>query len=180
MFHVKHSYSLTDIRLKGDESMSQFGLKTAVKYGVKLKEFSDISEAENYYFSYRDCMLTKLETISKQNPFFESDYTLESLKSIEKWYFDLYEKNEFGQVGLTLNEFEKILSIYFGAVIVKNNEKAEWLVYEYPFSQNKYEFMVYKGNLYWSIINCFNDLCKIQNNKKRNYIYRKYNKYFAD
>ena len=149
--------------------MSKQGLKAALKYGEKLREFNDISEAEEYFLSYKDDLIKKLEMLCMQNPYFLPDYTVESLKKIEKWYFDLYDKNEF----------EKIMSIYFGEVVIKNNEDAKWIVNEYPFSKKRYEFMVNKGNLYMSIINKYHDLYKMQNNKRRNLIFREYNKYFA-
>lgn len=161
--------------------MSKYGLQVAVKHGEKLKEFKDIIAAEDYFFSYKEYLLNKLETISKQQAVFcfSPDYTVESLKKIEKWYFDLYEKNEFNTVGLTQEEFESIISIYFGEVVVRNNEHAKWFVEEYPFSPRKYELFVNKGLLNMSIINKFHGLCKRQNNKRRNLLFREYNKYFV-
>ena len=159
--------------------MSKQGLNAALKYGEKLKEFNDISEAEDYFLSYKNDLIKKFEILCVQNSYFLPDYTVESLKKLEKWYFDLYDKNEFDKVGLSQNEFEKIMSIYFGEVIVKNNEDAKWLVMEYPFSQKRYEFYVNKGNFSMSIINAYHDLHKRQNNKRRNLLFREYNKYFA-
>ena len=160
--------------------MSKYGLKIAIKYGEKLNEFNDISEAEDYFFSYKDNLLDKFETICSQNSYFSPDYTVESLKKIEKWYFDLYEKNEFDKAGFTQDEFEGTMAVYFGEVVVKNNEDAKWLVTEYPYSQKKYEFFVNKGLLSMSIINMFRDLYKKQNNKRRNLLFREYNKHFVD
>ena len=159
--------------------MSKYGLKAAIKYGEKLSEFNDISEAEDYFFSYKDYFLNKFETICSQNSYFSLDYTVESLKKIEKWYFDLYEKNEFNKVGFTQDEFESIMDVYFGEVVVKNNEDAKWLVTEYPFSHKKYEFLVNKKLASMSIINMCHDLYKKQNNKRRNWLFREYNRYFV-
>lgn len=159
--------------------MSKYGLKVAIKYGKKLKKIHDISEAEDYFFSYKDDLLKKLEAVSTQNSYFLPDYTVESLKRIEKWYFDLYEKGEFHKVGFTQDEFESIMSVYFGEVVVKNNKDAKWLVEEYPFSQSKYEFLVNRGLLSMSIMNMYHDLYKKQNNKRKNLLFREYNKYFA-
>lgn len=161
--------------------MSKYGLQVAIKYGEKLKKFKDISAAEDYFFSYKQGLLNKLETISKQQAVFcfSPDYTVGSLKKIEKWYFDLHEKNEFHTIGLTQEEFESIISVYFGEVVVRNNEDAKWLVEEYPFSPGKYEFFVNKGLINLSIINMFHGLCQMQNNKRRNLLFREYNKYFV-
>lgn len=76
-------------------------------------------------------MLKKLDSFSAQNSYFLPDYTVESLKRIEKWYYDLYEKGKFHKVGFTRNKFERIMSVYFGEVAVKNNKDAKWLVEEY-------------------------------------------------
>lgn len=159
--------------------MSRYGLKIAIQYGKTLKKFRDISEAEDYFFSYRDNLLNKFETICRQNSCFLPDYTVESLKRIEKWYFDLYEKNQFKKVGLTRKKFERIMSVYFGAVIVKNNEDAKWFVEEYAFSPNKYEFLVNRGALNMAINDNFRNLYKVRDNKRRNLLFREYNKYFV-
>lgn len=161
--------------------MSKYGLKVAVKYGEKLKKFSSKSEAEDYFFLYKNNLLNKLEIICKLNACFLPDYTVESLKKIEKWYFDMFEKNEFELAGVTRNEFESMMSVYFGEVVVKNNEDAKWLVEEFPFVPSKYELMVNKGgNCNMSIENKCQDFYKEPANKRRNLLFREYNKYFAE
>ena len=159
--------------------MSKYGLKIAVQYGKKLKKFKNIAEAEDYFFSYKDSLLSKLESICRQNSDFMPDYTVGSLKKIEKWYFALYEKNEFDKLGCTQDEFESIMSVYFGEVVVRNKEEAQWVVTEYPFAQTKYELMVNHKLLSMSFFNMFRDLYKRQNNKRRNLLFREYNKYFV-
>ncbi len=159
--------------------MSKYSLNIAIKYGKTLREFSDISEAENYFISYKNYLLNRLNAISTQEYAFFPDYTIESLKKLEKWYFDLYEKKSFAKVGLTQKEFESIMSVYWGEVIIKNNEDAKWVVEEYPFSQKKYELLVNKGLCNVSVIGKFRDLYNKQSNKRRNLLFREYNKYFA-
>ena len=159
--------------------MSKYSLNIAIKYGETLREFSNKSEAENYFISYKDNLLNRLKAISIQTSAFFLDYTIESLKKLEKWYFDLYEKQSFGQVGLTQEEFESMMSVYWGEVIIKNNEDAKWVVMEYPFSQKKYEFLVSTGLCNVSVVNKFHDLYRIQSNKRRTLLFREYNRYFA-
>lgn len=158
--------------------MSKYSLNIAIKYGETLREFSNISEAEDYFISYRDYFLNRLKAISAQDSAFFPDYTVESLKKLEKWYFDLYEKNAFDKVGLIQKEFESIMSVYWGEVIIKNNADAKWVVEEYPFSQKKYEFLVNRGLCNVSIVDKFHDLYKKQNNKRRNLLFKEYNRYF--
>lgn len=69
--------------------MSEHSLIIALKYGEKLKEFYDIAQAEKYFISYKDELLNRLEAISGQLDGFSPDYTIESLKNIEKLYFEL-------------------------------------------------------------------------------------------
>ena len=91
----------------------------------------------------------------------------------------MYEENAFGKFGLSQEEFEQIMSFYWGEVVVKNNEDAKWVVEEYPFAKGKYEFLVNKGLLSMAIGNSFRDLYKRQDNKRRNLLFREYNKYFG-
>lgn len=150
-----------------------------MKYGETLREFHDISEAEDFFISYKDHLLARIKAVSTKGTAFFPDYTVESLKRLEKWYFDLYEKNAFDQIGSTQEEFEHMMSVYWGAVVIKNNEGAKWVIEKYPFSQGKYEFFVSKRLCNVSIANKFHDLYKKQNNKRRNLLFREYNKYFA-
>ena len=115
--------------------MSKYSLNIAIKYGETLREFNDKSEVEDYFISYKNNLLNRLKVISTQTSVFFPDHTIESLKKLEKWYFDLYEKQSFEQVGLTREEFESMISVYWREVIIKNNENAKWVVMEYPFSQ---------------------------------------------
>lgn len=110
---------------------------------------------------------------------FFPDYTVESLKRIEKWYFDLYEKQSFDKAGFTQEEFESMMSVYWGEVIIKNNEDSEWVAAEYPFSQKKYELLVRKGLCSVSVADKFHNLHNKQSNKRRNLLFREYNRYFA-
>ena len=159
--------------------MSKYSLNIAIKYGETLREFNDKSEAEDYFISYKDNLLNRLKAISTQTSVFFLDYTIESLKKLEKWYFDLYEKQSFEQVGLTQEEFESMMSVYWGEVIIKNNEDAKWVVMEYPFSQKKYEFLVSTELCNVSVVNKFHDLYRMQSNKRRTLLFREYNRYFA-
>lgn len=69
--------------------MSKHSLNIAVKYGESLRKFRDQSEAEDYYISYKDDLLNRLKAISTQASAFFPDYTIESLKKLENWYFNL-------------------------------------------------------------------------------------------
>lgn len=72
-----------------------------------------------------------------------------------------------------------MMAVYWGEVIIKSNEDAEWAVEEYPFSQQKYELLVHKGFCSVSVVEKFHDLYHKQGNKRRNLLFREYNRYFA-
>ena len=159
--------------------MSEHSLTIALKYGEKLKEFYDIAQAEKYFISYKDELLNRLEAISGQLDGFSPDYTIESLKNIEKLYFELYRNNSFGKLGLSQKQFESIMSVYWGEVVIKNNADAKWLIEEFAFSQGKYELLVSNGLCNVSIVDMFQDLYKRQGNKRQNLLFREYNRYFT-
>ena len=163
----------------GMNKMSKYSLNIAIKFGKMLRKFSNKSKAEDYFISYKDDLLSRLKVISAQASAFFPDYTVESLKKLEKWYFDLYEKQMFDQVGVTQEEFESMMSVYWGKVVIKNNEDAKWEVEEYPFLPKRYEFLVNKGLCNVSVVNMFHDLYNMPSNKRRTLMFRKYNRYFA-
>lgn len=158
--------------------MSKKGLKVAMEYGEKLREFDNVLKAEKFFKKYKDELLIQLELVSQESDIFKADYKVDSLKNLEKWYFELYEKNEFVKLGLNRNEFEKLMAIYFGEVVIKNNIDAKWEIEEYPFAPGKYTFGVTKGYGSISLGDGFIDHYKEPNNKRRNSMFRWYNHYF--
>jgi hypothetical protein len=158
--------------------MPEKGLKVAIKYGENLHDFESIKEAEMFFLKFKDELLIQLELVSKESDIFKVDYNVESLKSLEKWYFEIYEKNKFDKLGLDRNEFEKVMAIYFGEVVVRNNKEAKWEVEEYPFVPGKFDFGVRKGMGSMSLGNGFIDHYEEPNNKRRNSLFRRYNQHF--
>ncbi|WP_208025362.1 hypothetical protein [Bacillus salipaludis] len=160
--------------------MSKQGLKAAIQYGEKLPVFKGLKEAQTFFFNYKDELLKQFELISQESTLFKANYKVESLKGLEKWYFELYEKNEFVKLGINRNEFEKAMAIYFGELVVLNNKDAIWEVEEYPFVPERYTFGVRKGLGSMSLGNWFIDHFKEPSNKRRNSLFRRYNHYFND
>ncbi len=78
--------------------MSKYSLNTHSNlpgiWGSSLRAFIviNLGKLKDYFISYKDTLLNRLKEISIQTSAFFPDYTIESLKKIEKWYFDLYEK----------------------------------------------------------------------------------------
>lgn len=139
-----------------------------------------MKEAEEYFYAYKDHLSNKLKLICKNHLYFVPDYSVESLKVLEKWYFDLYENNAFDILGVDQHEFEDMMSIYFGEVVIKNNNDAKWEVIKYPFvfAQEKYEFMITKNLLSRSIEKSCRDWYAEPSNKRHNLLFRTYNRFF--
>lgn len=158
--------------------MSKAGLKAAIAHASRLKSFADLNDAEEYYFPYRDKLLKEFADLCLHTDSFAADYSADSLKELEKWYFDLREKDEFSKIGVSQNEFEQMMSVYFGEVVVKNHSDARWAVCEDPFVKGKYELFVNRGNLYMSIPSKGYNRCDLPGNKRKNRMFRDYNRYF--
>lgn len=158
--------------------MSIRGFKAALAYGEKLKKFKDADAAERYFLARKDKLLEKLEKNCAKQGLFVPDYSVESLKKLEKLYFDLCGTGGFAGAGFTKKEFESAMSMYFGEVIVRNNRDAKFEARSFPFSKDKYEFYVSKGLLSMAIADKFLDLDKRPDNVRKNSIFREYNKYF--
>ncbi len=158
--------------------MTRLGLKAALRYGEKLSKFKDMEAAEEYFFACKDKLLRKFEKKCAQYSLFNPDYSVESLKTLEKIYFDLYEARNFRKAGLSREEFESAMSMYFGEVVVRNNDGANFEVREFPFAQGKYEFYISKGLLSVAIADRFRDLYKQPGNVRKNHMFREYNRYF--
>ena len=156
--------------------MSKQGLETALKYGEKLKEFQSISDAEKYFFEYKDSLLNQFERTNGDGAF-TFDYSIDSLKTLEKRYFELWEKDDFASFSVSREQFELMIGVYFNEVAVRN-AGAKWEVKEFPFIRGKYELAVSLGLMTMAGLGHFIDLCTLKGNKKRNYIYREYKKYF--
>lgn len=180
--------------------MSKAGLEAAQRHAETLRSFKSPAAAEKYYYARRDDLLRRLERMCADEPDFTADYSVDSLKRIEKWYFALWEKDAFAETdglkrigkrilslwgkdalaatGMTRETLEKCMGVYFGEVVVRNRADARWTVKENAFAPGKYELMVCEGHLYVAVDGIAGGLCSRPGNKSRTYLFRMYNKYF--
>ncbi len=159
--------------------MTKAGLEAALGYGKSLKEFNNDSEAEKYFFDYKKRMIKEFEQICSRTEVFEADYTVDSLKTLERWYFDIWETNDFASFEVSREVFEIMMALYFDETVVKNIDEAKWTVVEYPFIKGKYELAIKCGLMTMAGTGHFKNLCTMQGNKKRNFLLREYKKYFG-
>lgn len=158
--------------------MSQYSLNVARSYGEKLKSFDNLEEAKQYFLHIKDGLLNEFERLCKDNPIFLPDYTAESLKKLEKCYFELFENDSFDSIGLDRKKFERIMSMYYGETAVRNNDTVKWVVREYAFVGGKYELMLNEGLCYMAISGMCNNWFERPSNKRRSLLFRKYNRFF--
>lgn len=158
--------------------MSRLGLIAAKLYGKKLTHFVNQLEAEKYFDEYRTRCLSILEKTSKKTNDFVMNYTPESLKKLESWYFEIYKNNQFQELKVERDDFERSVAVYFGEVAIKNNENAKWIVSEFPFEKGKYNLGINEGFCTLMIPTMCSDLFKEPNNNMKQSLYRKYKKYF--
>ncbi len=156
--------------------MTQRGLEIANQFGKKLPSFANQAKAEEYFFAYKDNHLSILAEIASKQTKFLCDYSPESLKNLELWYFELYENDSFYQFGVDREIFERCMAMYFGEVMIKNIEGAHWIIEEYAFTPSKYELGVNKG-LGAVMLNRWTDHFETPNNKRKQSIYREYKKF---
>jgi hypothetical protein len=157
--------------------MSRYSLKVARDFGAKLPSFETFEEAERYWAQVRSEHLALLESLVAITPSFSADYTPDSLKLLERWYFELYEADSFGDLGISRAVFETCMAMYLGEVAVRS-ANAGWVVREFPFIPGKYQMGVRKGGMtlmLWRLTDHF----KVPNNKRRQSIYRQFTKLFT-
>src|SRR5579883_2991549 len=122
--------------------MSKYGLYIACLYGEQLPAFNSLPEAENALFSERDHYLRLLETLSAATSQFRADYSAQSLKHLEKWYFALLDLRAFDAGNVSQADFEIAMGYYFGEVARRNDPRTRWLVSVYPFMPDRYEIKI--------------------------------------
>lgn len=159
---------------------SKKSYELVLKHSQKLKSFSSKEEAEEFFFSLKDNLLKKLENLCTDCSFFKMDYTIESIKNIEKVYFDLYEKSEFKKIGISREEFEDALGIYWGECAIRYDSLRHWVVEENWLVHGKYE--LYLEDRFGNKISYkyFDNLFKYPDNKTHKRMFREFKKMVMD
>src|SRR6267142_1853896 len=145
--------------------MSTEGLKAALRFAASLPEFSTYEEAEKFYTDLRERYHHLLRDIATRQSTFVMDFSPESLKTLEKLYFHLQERNLFEDVGTSREAFECCMGFYYGEVVVRNFPGLRWRVQQFGFATNKYELQVVSGR-FAEGIGCFRDLFRKPKNRR--------------
>ena len=155
--------------------MSRQGHAIALQHGEKLPAFASLAEAEQHYYNFRDKHLDILLKVATQYPQFHPDYSPDSLKQLEQWYFRLYETDSFRSMEIARETFETCMAMYFGETAIRSTH-AHWIVEQYFLSPNKYELGVRKDSV-TMMVSRFTDHFREPNNKKRESLFRRHKKF---
>ena len=157
--------------------MTRHGLKVALKHAESLPSFKSLAEAKRSLFQLRDRLRDEIERLSRECNVV-LDFSPDSLKTLEKWYFDLYNSDGFECLGLTQEEFERCMGFYNGFVYTENDPEFTWIVEESPYKAGKFQIGVTKGLLtIW--VGRVSRLQKLKNNKRMQSMFREYKRYSA-
>jgi len=156
--------------------VSRQGREIAIQHGQRLPSFNSQLEADTALFAHRDTHLALLSELAEGYPGFEPDYRPESLKALERWYFSLYEGRTFRRVGVTRQTFEMCMAMYFGETVVRNRP-AHWIVEKYFLAEDRYELGIQDGSMKM-MLDRLTDHFAEPNNKRRESLFRRYEKYF--
>lgn len=158
--------------------MSKKGMESLKSHAENLPEFDSLDSAIEAFKNHRDSHLEILGKISAQQDSFHLDYSPESLKSLESWYFTLHSSNGFEALGISRQTFESCIAMYFGATVVQNVADSSWYATEY-FGSGKYENGIKSGCMHYMLTCKFRDLYKLPNNKQRDLLFSEYQHYFG-
>src|SRR5689334_19295510 len=158
--------------------MSWFGKKVAEAHGATLPTFRSQADAELQLFQERDARLNRILDIAQRSGGrFSADFTPGSLKGLEAFYFALHDENRFEDIGITREEFERVMFAYLGEIAVRNKPGAHWVVAPFAFAPGRYQIGITSG-LFSVMGQPFLDHYKAPTNKRRDKMFRDYKKWF--
>jgi hypothetical protein len=155
--------------------MSLAGMVEAKKRALLLPRFECAIEARQALYAERDLLLAKLLATSKNSLRFVADYTPQSLKHLERWYFELANADHFRQLGIARIEFERGTSFYLGEVFVRHGRGFEWFVDEYWLDAKRYEIGVQRPR-FALVLGQARSFSKL-NNVRMQSLWREFNRY---
>jgi hypothetical protein len=167
-----------DKHVSRDPRMKKRNMQIAQQYGEKLPAFDNPQEAEEYFRDFRKQHLALLEEAAGSQTSFAPDFSPESLKPLEEWYFYLHDKDAFRHIPIKREILESCMAVYFGETAVRNSD-TEWTVSGYYLAPNRYHLGVKKKHFTMTLMR-FTDYYKEPNNKRREGLFRRYRKYFAE
>ncbi|KAB2490309.1 hypothetical protein ACU3L3_19855 [Priestia endophytica] len=93
--------------------------------------------ANVFFYEKRKDHLAKLTAICDSIEGFPLDYTAESLLDIELLYREIEKKEKWSIFQTSKEEFEEMMFVYFGEVVIESLTGAEWVIAEHPLLQGE-------------------------------------------
>jgi hypothetical protein len=144
--------------------MSRKAMEAATEYAIQLPSFSSLSHATGALYRERDATIAAFLLTCGQD--LKLDYSPESLKRIEGWYFqaDCPERH----LGVSVLH---AIAFYLGEVLCRT-AGFEWIVCPYAFDTTKFEIGVTRDN--GSIMLSGGWRPPIRDNKRRQSLWREW------
>lgn len=157
--------------------MTRRGLQVALERDKSLPSFSSQEEAERVLFELRDAFRDEIQQLAGRCEV-QLDFSPESLKTLERWYFDLRHTEGFAQLGVTQEQFERCMGFYTSFVYTENEPKFRWVVTESPLVKGKFDIGVTRGQMTVMVSHHSRPL-EQKNNKRMQSMYREYKTFAA-
>lgn len=148
--------------------MSRSGLTVAQQFGVFLPEYSSVGEAEINLYRLRDEALQEITFQLGES--LRLDFSAESLKRLERWYFENGCPQTFNSGGAVA----AAVGFYFGETLCRAGQFA-WMVKEFAFAKSRYEIGVSRALL--SVMLTNGRALSPARNKKMQSLWREFAKY---
>jgi len=114
--------------------MTRQGMIAAIAHGKELPSFERVDDARASLTAYRNLCLAALQ---KDIPVANLDFSPESLKRLEAWFFEAKEPSMLPS-GLPV---ASAIGFYYGEVLCRSGGY-NWVVEPYTFAQERYEIGV--------------------------------------
>jgi|688.fasta_scaffold448565_1 hypothetical protein len=122
-------------------------IEVAIEHGLSLKEFESLEKAEEYFFPLIEHYREKLRQLFLQAFNTDLRYSFEFLNVFDKIVRECISEKRFESIGLTLDQFDRALGVYFGDFAVKNRY-GKWIVQEYGLVKNHFNLGIEEANGY--------------------------------
>jgi hypothetical protein len=130
-----------------DQSRRRTGSDAPLQWAASLPTFSNEDEARTKLFWQRDQLLGALLFACQPFPDTRLDYTVESIKRLERWYFECFDRGDLAFLDIPMEMVELAIPIYCAAVAV-GHRGAEWALFRDPWiNQGGYALSVKRGPL---------------------------------
>jgi hypothetical protein len=122
-------------------------IEVAIEQGLKLKEFENLGMAEEYFFPLINLNSDILRKLFAELFNTDLQYSFIFLSTFDRIVNQCLSSKKYEYFGLTLEQFDRLLGVYFGELAVKNRY-GKWIVLEDGFVKNRYNLGIEEANGY--------------------------------